>query len=268
MDNEISFEIDVGKSTFFYTIKNFRDFKNEPYQYSLYLCGKDLQTCVSINIDKQSPEVANIDSIRYNSGCSFNEELYPSEETRFMVNIALFLVRKHFTYVEHFKLDDASSFDCENGMSMSMAHYQLAIYGETWYERHFFAKLQKGYDVYRTNADKLQEYGKPNHDVMFERFIKSKDIDCQSLFLTSSSYNEFFKTLRKVYDKDFCQNTRDWLPDFINAIIQVRVNTTWIISETFHDSLYVISYVQRLNKMPDYPPLQMKGCFSVEDANF
>lgn len=273
MNDDIHLEIKVGKYTFLFSIKVINDFKNEPYQYRILVGDKHLQKCVSINVDERlrlflSPEIAHIDSIRYNSGCSFDEKLDSGEDTRFMVNLALVLGKKHFTYVEHFKLKDDCIFDNGNGMPMSMAHYQLAMYGETWYERHFFAKLQNGHDIYRVNADKLKENGKPNHDVMFERFIKNKDNDCQSLFTTSSTYNDFFQRLRKLYGNEFCNNTRDWLPDFVNAVIQVRVNTTWIISGRFQDNLNMISYVRRLNKMPDYPPLQMKGGFSIGDADF
>lgn len=278
MNDDINLEFIAGKYTFLFSIKVLNDFKNEPYQYSIFISDKHLHKCVNINVDKPSdderlrsflsPEVANIDSIRYNSGCSFNDELDSWEDTRFMVNLALVLVKKYFTYVEHFKLDDACIFDNGNGMYMSMAHYQLALYGETWYERHFSAKLLNGHDIYRVNADILKENGKPNHNVMFERFIKNKDNDCQSLFMTSLTYNDFFQRLRKLYGNEFCSNTRDWLPDFVNAVIQVRVNTTWIISGTFQDNLNMISYVRRLNKMPDYPPKQMKGGFSIGDADF
>jgi hypothetical protein len=252
MIDEKQLLITAQKYAFVLSIKANKDNKGHVYQHVLRMGGKVVPECVTIIVNAPTedermrmmldPEVAVLDSVKTNPKCSYAAALEPVHGTHVMLTLALMIVKRNFRHVKYVALDDASYFECASGTHMSMAHYQLAMYGKTWYERRFGARLNRHHELYRITADQMTQQGKPGGDELFDRYISGNE-DYTKVYQASSTFCEFFNGLKRQLGKDFCDATIGWLPDFVNAIVKTRIHTKWVIEVgANHDATFSIKY--------------------------
>jgi hypothetical protein len=230
-------------------ITNYHYFTNKPSNYTLFLGGLK-KGCVEISIDANNTadtSIATMTSIKY----------FPTLEagirTQHMINTALSLLINEFPHIKSIKFDDTE---------VSLAHYYIALFGGTWYEKKFQALLLD-------TSDREQYYNKlkllydKNYKCNYVDFISkyrfTHNTNIENLYNLSDTYRDFFDKLKQYFSnkESLCDFLQTWIEDFINSIMtnSKYLKGTWIINK---NDIKIIEYE---NKKPlkNNIPLYMDG---------
>lgn len=202
--------------------------KQEPYMYYIKIGTRNFGECIEISI---SDKKAKLIQVKSEPECGYPQFLEKGSGTTDMIKASLDFC--FFTFgASVFEFDDASNMDCnpvypENSKPprklnkpFSLAHHSIALYGMTWYERHFGATMinSENYKRYRKSIENLY---KPI-TTTYEDFIKEnllneeQIIGLKEYYEKASSLNDFFKSVPK---KDNCRLFFNWLPTCIESIL-------------------------------------------------
>jgi hypothetical protein len=273
MDNkEEHYILKTSKYDFNLTISyNIRD--EELISQTLFI-GGNKKGCVVINVpailDRNSryynmykSNVAKIPHLFYDKNCCINKELDSGYGTRYMIKTILKIVKERYSHIDTFEFDDASKIECildGTNREISLAHYSVALYGKTWYERNFNAELKDNDDKIKyKNA--VQIFSDPTKKLSFmiafadyyygEDRIKFDKLE--SIYNKTNTYNEFFIKLKEEYKEKFCEITVDWLDNFVNKLLgRNYMNSTWIIKVNNMNTNVSINSMIISNEKPKY----------------
>lgn len=135
---------------------------------------------------------------------------------------------------------------------------QLALYGKTWYEKHFKARIKDedirrkyNADIAKLNSTKALAYED------FDFLYQLNDERARKAYDNSRTYTEFFANLSNLMEKqEFCMFLSPWLEDFIRKHVfsMDYLAQTWVISvdEIHPVKLADGKYIQILEKEPNY----------------
>jgi hypothetical protein len=264
MNEELHYKIKASKYIFYLTIRISKIINN--FNYTMFVGSKDLQKCVVINITEINdderynevfkPNIANIDFL--------NESLDRNRKTQLMLQLSMYFTKHSFRHINTFRLNETTT--------LNLTHYELALYGKSWYESCFSAKKENPLEhtIYREIVDKFSETGKPDKDFIFKYFIKNKDENCIRIFEKSKTYNEFFRKLKKFYGKDFYQKVDDWLYPMVTFIMKdIRFDKYWIITDIPTKKEIQLKSYKEINYRPNYPEPKKGGHngFTMEDVD-
>jgi hypothetical protein len=176
-------------------------------------------------------------------------------------------LKANFSYVNTLTLQDYSYIPCnrEDGDTLDLLTYNIALYGKTWYELKAGATLEsQTYQNQYENEIKHYLSLVPHIDMPFVQFIENiarrNDYATSKLFPelasieetynTSSSFPEFFQYLNKHYvtKQDKCKFYKDWLEEFINSKVHVR--RSWKINIETNPVLGNVLNVSSSRPMP------------------
>ena len=216
--------ISTAEYNFNVTHKTTIDRYGKPFQHFIYL-GGNKKGCVHIIVDEPHsderlrqmfpPNVANLlrhSHLLHDPQCSLDKTLVRGDGTRYMLKAALSWVKLHFDYVEKYELMDASRFECD-GISVSLPHYSVALYGETWYERHFKAQLRDQTDrVQYDEGVKRFKGEKPPFEIAF-RNIDADLATIRPIYedKENTTLIAVFAALKSKYPKTWCNLTYEWV---------------------------------------------------------
>jgi hypothetical protein len=151
------------------------------------------------------------------------------------------MLKANHPYVKTLTLQDYSYIPCnrEDGNTLDLLTYNIALYGKTWYELKAGATLES--QIHQAQyEDEIKKYQRltPHTDMPFDTFIvnitRKNDYAISKLYpaLTSlkekyndsKSYPDFFKYLNETYvtKQDTCKFYKDWLEEFIDSKVVVR----------------------------------------------
>lgn len=224
--------IKTPKHHFYLTINTC--YRNEkPFKYTMSLESK-INGCVNIKIFDENieiddrfhnifdPDVAKISVLQYNKDCSFDKVL---DMDSCMISVVFQLVKKIFKHVKTFEMDDESYFDYDD-TNISLPHFNIGLYGKTWYERHFNvvlenAELRNEYQTFIKCFTEEETKNKLSFQSIKHAFLfhNSWKHHMEKIYKSTRTLSEFFHTLRKTYKKDFCEMTRSWLENFVNSFL-------------------------------------------------
>lgn len=97
--------------------------------------------CIELTYDTET-DFIKIDSLMYDSRCSYKKLLAKGEGTREMLFSILKLCSQTFPNIKRFILNDVSAIVC-NGENLYLSYFYLLNHGQTWYEKYFQAKPVK-----------------------------------------------------------------------------------------------------------------------------
>lgn len=207
------------------------------------------------------PISAKITTIDYEPECALNMNLEKGGRTAIMLKTLLCHVYREIPSISVFDFDDMSNIDCiEKDMSkdpprkstkpLSLAYLYMANYSQTWYEKHFDARMANNsmYANYRNEIGFLTDPSKKVDFTFFTDICKmnatptrvsayikaelSKEINNQidvlkPLYESSKTYQEFF---HKIPIQNRCKILFPWLDTFMNHYLRRVYNTNnWII---------------------------------------
>ncbi len=235
--------------------------------YTINLSGIE-KDCLDISIDGESiderlahmmkPNIAKLVKIRYDSNCNITGNLEPSFGTDLLLRIGMYLVISFFPQIEAFYLEDYSSRPC--GISkrnyVNSGKYYLCLFGSTWYEGVYGAKLlnDRLRQNYNTLVEKLHssEYKFSISFIQFKSFFlsgldttqKLDDINSlEDVYKLTTTFYEFFQYIKRAFNYDskdnikrerLCDFLAPWIHNFIDRLILNDginyLQQTWYIS--------------------------------------
>lgn len=207
----------------------------------------------------RNPKDAYIRSIVYHENCNKSGTLESGDGTRQMIGFSLSIVKQFCPWVERFLFRDASSKTCNTGTEIRLAYMYIALYGKTWYERHFGAKLLDREDTYIHLLKKLKSKrfkSASKYEIFSRAFGIKFDPDVKKMFEDSGTFREFFISLSTQFSKEkTCNLLIGWIERFIDDIVfenQGIIDGTWFI-----DGIESKGYV--LSEIPDEEYFQKGG---------
>jgi hypothetical protein len=259
----MNFIVKTPKYDFNLTISyNIRD--EELISQTLFIGCNENSCVIIINIpsilDRNSryynmyrPNVAKIPYLFYDSGYGI----------RYMIKTIFKIVKDRYIHIDTFEFDDESKIKCIlNGSNneISLAHYSVALYGKTWYERNFNAELKDNDDKIKyKNAVKIfsdptkklpfpfafADYYYGEDRIKFDKF--------ENIYNKTNTYNEFFIKLKEEYNEKFREITVDWLDNFVNKLLGWNyLNSTWVIKINNVNTNVSINRIIVSNEKPKY----------------
>lgn len=241
MDDKFIRKFSTDTNTYEITIKKII-IRDELSSVFVKIGGKTYSDCVTISykfIDGK-PSSASIPWFSSEPECSIHYLLEKgiTHNTVKMIKASLQYVYLLMPEIHIFKFDDMSNIDCDSlftkkittHIPFSLSHLSIALYGQTWYEKYFNAKMvdEVQYAKYR-NAVKILEGPK----MPYKKFIDMNDItekqdEILNLYYESTySWDDFFNAIPK---KDRCFAFFNWLFKFIDTILNdTFISKNWII---------------------------------------
>lgn len=155
-----------------------------------------------------------------------------------MIRALLFFLKNEYPHLCTIKLIDTSS----NPTCGSLSSYYIAFNSDhtTWYEHDFKAYLEdsdimKAYEKRKTLFFSQSEKENNSDIVGFLLRDKLNQQDANNIikiYNTSSTYDDFFKSIKKAYDNNHCPVIKPWLHNFIKDIMQFKFiyGQEWIIT--------------------------------------
>lgn len=204
--------------------------KENPFNYSIRIGGKEFTGCMEIFIDKPDPSdytLPKLQQVQSEPECW--RGLGAKGNTVDFVKGGLQLCQMLFG-VSQFELEDASKIECGTTNSsqapprkfespLSLAHLSLAKYGKTWYEANFNAFIcdPMKRKEYQNAVRFLSDDSKKSLDFLTmakkARLTTEQKSELGSLYAASSSWNEFFSSIPKTKQ---CEMFLKWLPPFLD----------------------------------------------------
>jgi hypothetical protein len=271
MDTEEHFLVTTPRYKFNVTIstRDYRVYK----QYTVFVGGKS-KGCVVITLGSpptNSRYASMVSNAAQIPSCSVDKLLERGEGTKYMMKLALRLIKDNvfaaYGYEfsceseRTFELTDRSSFPCGD-YSISLAHVSVALYGQTWYEKHFGAKLKDDSMRERYN-DAVGAMSKQEHKRPFIEFMglygysvaKEHLKVFESLYTKADTYQAFFRALREdaSLSSDYCTILQGFVSDFVNGEMGGvnLLNQTWTIQNVPSIDMTRV-LVSKLDKPPAY----------------
>jgi hypothetical protein len=200
--------------------------------------------------DKEIIKTAKLSNIESLYECVLEEnapELFEKYSfSQELLNFIINYLKINYPYVKNIQLDDESYIPCnrESNETLDLLTYSIALYGKTWYERVYNAKLSNDddYKEYRKQVDKYisEEF---KNSISWEKFLlihfntashfghnfMKENIDqIKEVYENSKIFPDFFTKIRDIVGtEDKCKFFKSWLQQFINSII--KINRRWII---------------------------------------
>ncbi len=222
-------------------------FSDMVYSYNLYFGGTKKKGCVEITIynhnnQLNNPKYANIVNIHSEEGCNISSNLSKGIKangvaedtgTLHMINTALNVCIKMFPWVMFFTFSDTSTKECitqKPSSSVSLSAFMIALYGKTWYEKNFKAKLLKQSEEieYRQKLEQFNDSvlkNKISWELFYNRFIinfgrNSKIINIDiiyNVYMNTKTFRDFFDKLQfEITDKqELCLTLQPWIESFV-----------------------------------------------------
>ena len=231
------------------------------YSYNLYFGGLK-KGCVEITIYNYNNiyynnKVADLVSIQSEESCNISGNLKPGVGTLHMINTAFNVCLRMFPWLTSFKFMDTSHKNCIGNNSttgVSLSAYSIALYGKTWYERSFGAKVmdiddRKKYNNYIERLNQ-SEYKNMPWNTFYSNFISNhgktnlKDLIhldiIKDTYLSTKTYRDFFDLLQyKIKDKqELCLTLQLWVENVIKYIFDANISLTpvllkwWIVESS------------------------------------
>ena len=210
--------------------------------YEIFLGGTEY--CTSISIFSKQTNIANINNLDYNKKCNIAEDLESGIGTRHIFNTSMNFILLMFPNITAFTFNDASTKACNKTHAVSLLHYYLVFYGETWYSKTFHAYLKKDTPAYKelqSLLTKLQDSNtKKTYTFFYNKYLTNKDIqdkiieyDVENIYNSSDNYSVFFSKLKdNIGNKaELCIFVSYFLTNLVNNTETLSVFANWFIDK-------------------------------------
>lgn len=183
--------------------------------------GGSTPRCVTIHVFHDEKYVYLLELL-YDSFCNLDNNLVKKQGTIAMIHAAFALCKHLFPDKTSIHFTDESVIKCQNDNSLPLPEVYLMLYGKTWYQTHFDAKINKKYERKLQNLQNvLQAKPTMKWDLLWSRFLSMtfptnvKDTIHQN-FIHASSWHEFFLSIKD----NRCKYWRDWVIPFFNTLFK------------------------------------------------
>lgn len=195
----------------------------EYYPITKITLGGPNKLCIAIDSYEHS-STAYMSALGYNRRCNMQENLIRGDGTKHLMRISLAYVLQTQPTIEGITLRDDSKIVCVNGKSLKLYYFCIAVYGKTWYEKHFGAKLEdkKQRDAYRQMKAHLQNTQMLSIIKLYKLIGVAKPLSFEQEYVDAAkakcSYAEFFKQLHAKYDDCSIFTEMDWFDRYMSSL--------------------------------------------------
>jgi hypothetical protein len=239
-------EIHIGKYSFKITETKFQ--YGDRIISHTFKIGGNYDNCISISYTYQDnkPISAKIPHAQYEPECSIGSTLEKGEGTTLMLKTLLRYAHNKIKQVTIFHFDDMSHIDCVDKvmsksiprtptMPLNLSYFSLAYNSETWYERHFNAKMSDK-EKYAKYKEKRKFLTDPEQKPPFVEFLEIAQPPedqyeyLETLYNKSATYRVFFDSIPRATR---CKVLYPWLTTFMEYYLKdVFSNYGWEIDVT------------------------------------
>jgi hypothetical protein len=242
--------ITTKKHSFEISIKEYKT-----YDY-IHVGSSKFKFCIEISISKKGsiPYRGKLIQVKAEPECGYPTFLDKGDSISML--LATFQICKQFyPTVSIYEFEDDSHIECgiqsftslpprKPIQPLSLAHLSIAVYGKTWYERHFNAKLlnSEKYKQYRNLVQAL-DFPIGNTVSDFAEFssrnflTEFQQVNLEPYFDTEKTWFEFFNSIPK---KQHCELFYNWLPSCISKLLEDSyTNMGWYIDITTIPSIKI-----------------------------
>lgn len=230
--------------------------KKNKYTDYIHIGNKQFKFCIEIGIRKVNgvPVSGKLIQVKAEPECGFPTFLNRGDSVS-MILVTFQVCKQLYPTIPSYEFDDESHIDCgvqpDTSMPprkaikpMSLAYLSIALYGKTWYERHFNAKMinTQKYALYRQSIEQL-DFPISSKFSNFTEFIQTYYLSpylqqiLSKYFDIDKTWNEFFSSIPKQLHCDIFYN---WLPSCVSTILGGTYNDRdWYIDVTSLRSLNI-----------------------------
>ncbi len=231
-EDNLGYRVNVGRYTYYIRISPQKDGFGNVFEYVMDLGGRK-RGCVSLRIPTLAPEYPNgsntkqalLKYVQFNPMCSANSDrdLVSGFGTKHMLKTALHFAKELCpnTDIQSFRFIDTSRKLCSDGVTIDLPYFMIALYGKTYYEKYFFARLQKDHDhtQYKSYLEKLKTV--PLELMTFNIFAHTYHLNenqintLEPLYNAAKTFREFFASIRDKHPDTICKLMQGWVNRFV-----------------------------------------------------
>lgn len=259
----------VGKFLFKLSITS--SFEPARNQYNVtYLIGNTKKPCLKFSYHTPPIEVprnnrflidssiGNLQNIESNYECIENKDSVPVEDIddvsfgKQILTAFILYIKERIPTIKRIKLNDKSIIECNQAAkdTLDLPTYYIALYGKTWYEHNFQARLVLKHDEYRAKVntymtpefkdtiswDTMKGYMLLDKESAVYSILMSNEHIIKEMYSKAPTLPSFFTTLKSTISKQYlCQFFKNWLKSFIYDNVWNIGNNTGFIIQILHE---------------------------------
>jgi hypothetical protein len=193
-------------------------------EYSVLNVGGGFDKCVNITYHPEDSPCSTEAILSWTEviGCTTDSQAIKGDATIKMVHLACTILQEIAPYTTFLSLRDMSFFMCdtpEGKKKVSLPPFHIAFHDKTWYEDKFNATMMRPeeYQIYRACIRAMHTDPKPGR---FE-FINDRLTDLLSpLYISSTTWKEFFMLIEKHYPRDKCALVYPWIESALSHVFK------------------------------------------------
>ncbi len=255
-EDDRGYRVNVGRYSYYVRISAEKDIHGKVTWYTMDIGGRK-RGCVSIRVPTMELSIpgtfdakeAVLKYVKYDPMCSANadRDFVSGFGTKHMLKTALYFAKELCpnTDIQSFRFIDTSRKLCTDGVTIDLPYIMIALNGKTYYEKYFYARLQKDvdYSQYKQALTRLNYV--PQDTFTFDSFASkfsmtdSQANSVKELYNSATTFKDFFTSIRDRYPDTVCQGMERWVKDFV---------IMWVFS---NDDLTERTWIIPADKVPD-----------------
>ncbi len=231
-NDDSGYKVNVGRYTYYIRIMPEKNRHGDITWYAIDVGGTK-RGCVSIRIPTMAAVIPGVFDakqgvlkyVKYDAMCSVNKDrdFTSGFGTKHMLKTALYFAKELCpdTDIQSFRFIDTSRKDCLDGAVVDLPYFMIALYGKTYYEKYYYARLKDDRDVEKYKHALARLNLTPRETIPFDEFDKKFELNdhqantLQPLYDAADSFTAFFQSIRQKYPSTICQLVQRWVNKFV-----------------------------------------------------
>lgn len=244
---EKKYILKVGSKSLLLVVHESRDL------VSLYIGGKTVY-CINVLIYKEDSvyarafdtSIASLPNLYYNLNCSLEHDFKRGFDTNMILKLIQSYIKKEYPHVKYLQFNDASHRECDDGKFIDLAPMSYFTTGQTWYEKHFHARLTPASEIIFKKA--IEDINKKKAMIPWEGIQQEMTGKCplseeqlKGLYEKSRTWLDFFGSIRDAIGvPKFCTFAAPWFSGFMTTYLNLNIVNLKYIMPVHFDIPYTI----------------------------
>lgn len=200
--------------------------------------------CVFIDVYDEHYQ-AHLDAVGHKLECNLAGNLSRKRGTQDMIKAAITFTFKKFKSQTSISLKDVSNVSCNNGARVSLLHLYLALYGKSWYQKHFgfIPEVSEHVKLIRELNRQLRKPIVESFDDFFDRTVGKEKYKkgvkqiikdtLKPIYVDAATHNRSYRDfIAQVKDNHDCVVFYKWLRSYVNSICKLPFGDMfWVLDK-------------------------------------
>lgn len=167
--------------------------------------GKD---CIHMYYDiiEDEPAELTLYGLSFKPTCLIGRDMHRGKPTDYMIKVLLMYAMKELPQFDIVTLKDLSHFECilpenKHSIEIDLPTHNFFVYGKTWYERKFGAKLYE-FPEFEKKLEAAVQKLHTHIDISFEQFMKNTFNHIGVNRIRAKWYTTVMKDIKQLYSSD------------------------------------------------------------------